>query len=110
MKVTRLSDLSDLLGFMVLACPDRFPKVGAYGDDSAANLDIAFGRLREGMALLDKRLPLRERQEVDRLVDSAFEAYQRGDRKAGAHLLQDVEDIAFPKRFAEHAVKKNEPI
>jgi len=109
-KVTRLSDLSDLLGFMVLACPDRFPKVGAYGEDNAANLEVAFERLRAGLTLLDGRLGPEMRRDVDSLAERAYEAYRRGDRKAGAHLLQDVEDIAFPKRFTEHAARKGDPL
>lgn len=108
-KMTRLSELSDLLGFMVLACPDRFAKAGAYGDDKAANLDIAFGRLKTGLTLLDKRLTPEARRDVEVLIERAYEANRLGNRKTGAHLLQDVEDIAFQRRYEEYAARKVEP-
>jgi hypothetical protein len=110
MKMTRLSNLSDMLGFMVLACPDRFPKVGRYGEDQEKNLDAAFANLREGLPLLDKKLASGQRSRVNELVEEAFAAYKIGERKRGAHLLQDIENIAFPNRFAEYEARKGEPL
>jgi hypothetical protein len=110
-KFERFGDVSDHMGFMVLCCGNRFPKVGPYGDDQEQNLEIAFARLLEGLPLIAKRLrDASKLSEVESLIGASLNAYRSGDRKRGAHLLQDVENIILPTRFAEYAARKGEPL
>jgi len=105
--IKNLSALKDAIGFTVLAAPDRFPKVGPYGDDQRKNLDIAFERLRSGLVLLPQRL--RESAlmpEVEHLLAESYSAYAAGDRKRGSLLLQELENIVHPGRFVEYAARK----
>ena len=108
-KIQRLSELSDRLGFTVLAAPDRFPLVGSFSSDQKKNLLIAFERLEEGLPLVEKKLKDPAILEQLRgLLRDSLGAYQQGDRKKGAHLLQDFENIVFPDRFKEYEACKGE--
>ena len=40
------------------------------------------------------------------LMKDSLTAYQQGDKKKGAHLLQDIQDIVFPNRFKEYEERK----
>lgn len=106
-KIQRLSELSDRLGFTVLAAPDRFPVVGSFGSDQHKNLVIAFERLEEGLPLVEKKIkdPV-VLGRLRNLLRDALGAYQQGDRKKGAHLLQDFQNIVFPDRFKEYEERK----
>lgn len=106
-KIQRLSELSDRLGFTVLAAPDRFPMVGSFGNDQNKNLVVAFERLEEGLPLVEKKI--KDQAVLERLrnlLRDALFAYQQGDRKKGAHLLQDFQNIVFPDRFREYEERK----
>jgi hypothetical protein len=107
--IKNLSELKDAIGFTVLAAPDRFPKLGAFGEDQRKNLDTAFERLRSGLVFLPKRLkesPLM--QEVEKLLEESHSAYAAGDKTRGSHLLQDLDDIVHPGRFVEYEARKGE--
>jgi uroporphyrinogen-III decarboxylase len=108
-KIQNLSDLSDRLGFTVLAAPDRFPMIGSFGSDQKKNLVVAFERLEEGFPLVEKKIkdPAVLKQ-LRNLLSDALAAYQQSDRKKGAHLLQDFENIVFPNRFKEYEERKGE--
>jgi hypothetical protein len=110
-KFERFGDVSAHMGFMVLCCGNSFPKVGPYGDDQEQNLEIAFARLRDGLPLVAKKLhDASKLAEVEKLIDASLDAYRSGERKRGAHLLQDIENIVHPTRFAEYAARKGEPL
>jgi hypothetical protein len=108
-KIKKLSDLNDRLGFTVLAAPSSFPKVGAFGEDQSKNLLTAFDILREGLPLVEKKIkdPVLVTH-LSQLLTDALAAYQEGDDKKGAHLLQDFQDIVFPNRFREYEERKGE--
>jgi hypothetical protein len=100
MKITRLSELNDYLGFVVLSAPNKFPKVGPFGVDPTENLEIAFSQLRDAMSLVKKKTDEPKLlQEINTLLESSLTAYRAGDNKQGAHLLQDIQNILFPERF-----------
>jgi len=110
-KFQRFSEVTDLIGFMVLCCGNRFPKVGAFGDDQSENLEVAFLQLQEGLPLIAKKLGNDEKlREVENLIGASLVAYRAGDRMRGAHLLQDIENIIYPERFVEYAARKGEPL
>ena len=106
--IKSLGQFRDAIGFTVLTAPDRFPKIGAFGDDQQENLDVAFERLRTGLVFLPNRL--RESAlmpQIENLLADSYSAYAAGDRKQGAHLLQELQDIVNPGRFVEYAARKD---
>ena len=101
------SEINDHLGFMVLAAPDKFRRVGPFGIDQAANLIIAFDDLRSSLALLDGKLPNSPPPEqLDSMMEASLEAYRAGDRHKGSHILQDMQDLLFPNRFEHYEHSK----
>jgi hypothetical protein len=110
-KFERYSDVTDFIGFMVLCCGKRFPKVGTFGDNQSENLEVAFQRLREGLPLVAKKLRNDEKlREVEGLIGASLAAYRSGDNMRGAHLLQDIENVVNPERFSEYSARKGEPL
>jgi hypothetical protein len=108
-KIKKLSDLNDRIGFTVVSAPDRFPSVGTFGSDQKQNLVTAFNDLHEGFPFVETKIkdPVLLKQ-LKQLLAEALAAYQRGEKKTGAHLLQDFQDIVFPRRFQEYEERKNE--
>jgi hypothetical protein len=107
-EIKRFSQAVDLLGFMVLACGNRFPKVGPYGDDLAANNAISFARLRTGLPIIFKKLKNEATEaRILSLVDEAERAYEAQDRTLGSSLLQQIEDLVCPTRFKDYEARKN---
>lgn len=108
-KIERLSDLRARIGSIVLSAPDRFPMVGSFGSDQQKNLLIAFDILHEGFPLVEKKIKdPAQLEQLRQLLKDALTAYQQGERKKGAHLLQDFEDIVFPDRFKEYEERKGD--
>jgi len=108
-RINKLSDLSDRIGFTLLSAPDRFPAVGAFGSDQKKNLLIAFDILHEGFPLVEKKIKdPAQLEKLQQLLKDALLAYQQGERKKGAHLLQDFEEIVFPNRFKEYEERKGD--
>lgn len=107
-KLQRLSDLRAEVNSIILTAPDRFPAIGPFGPDQEKNLLIAFDELRRcGLPLVEKKIkdPL-VLEQLEQLLSAALAAYQQGERKKGAHLLQDFQRIVFPDRFKEYEARK----
>jgi hypothetical protein len=110
-KFERFSDVSAHISTMVLCCGQSFPKVGPYGDDQPENIEIAFRRLREALPIVATKLRDASKfSEVEKLLDASLAAYRAGEEKQGAHLLQDLLNVAHPSRFVEYAARKGEPL
>ena len=65
------------------------------------DLDSAFESLRFGLkTFANPRMkdPAR-RDEARGLLESSYEVYKAGEKKNGAHLIQDFERVVFPKLF-----------
>ncbi len=106
-KIKQLSDLDDRIGFTVLSAPDRFPMVGSFGNDQKKNLLTAFDILYEGIPFVEQKIKDPEQLEhLKKLLRDALAAYQKGENKKGAHLLQDFQSIVFPNRFKEYEKRK----
>lgn len=108
-KIKNFAGFNDRLMFIVLSAPDKFPKVGPFTDDQSKNLVIAFDSLKEGFGFVEKKIkdPTKLEQ-LKELLDDALAAYQQGEKKKGAHLLQDFQGIVFPNRFKEYEEGKGE--
>jgi hypothetical protein len=83
---SRIGEIQDFLGYMVLTCPDFF--------EPEENMDCerAFAVLLEGLDLVRKGIG---EVRFGRLVEMANEArdlYASGDERAGCFRLQDMKD------------------
>lgn len=102
-KIRNLSEYNDRIGFIVLSASSRFPKVGPFGDDQIRNIEIAFESLWDGFPFVEKKIESPEEISFLRqLLRASLTAYQQGDQKKGAHLLQDFQDVVFPNRFKDY--------
>ncbi|WP_299322364.1 hypothetical protein [Parasphingopyxis sp.] len=62
------------------------------------NLEKAFEELRHGILLLDPEVGTPEKVPVmHSILDEAYKAYRAGDRKKGAYLVQDFQDMIFKR-------------
>lgn len=108
-KIENLSDLRARISWIVLSAPDQFPTTGSFSDDQSKNLLIAFDLVYAGLSLVEKRIKDSSRlEELRALLRDALVAYQRGDDKKGARLLQDFQDMVFPDRFKEYEDRKGD--
>lgn len=102
-KIRRLSEFNDALGFLVLAAPDNFPQRGSFGSDQKKNLLLKFQELEDGFHFVEEKITdPAVLAHLRQLMKDSLTAYQQGDKKKGAHLLQDIQDIVFPNRFKEY--------
>lgn len=108
-KIKNLSGYNDRIMFIILSAPDRFPKVGPFTDDPAKNLSIVFDSLEEGFHLIDKKVKDEaQSQALRKLLKDSLTAYKEGEKKKGAHLLQNFQDVVFPNRFKEYEERKGQ--
>ena len=108
-KIERLSDLRARISWIVLSAPDQFPVSGSFGKDQGKNLLTAFDILNEGFPLVEKKIKEpAQLEQLRQMLKDALAAYQRGEKKKGAHLLQDFQSIVFPNRFKEYEERKGD--
>jgi len=82
-----VSELSDYIGFLVLACPDRFPP------DRELDLEGAFLLLQSSLCNLRERLGALKYESLRRTGEVAEELFERGDSREGRFLLQAMGTI-----------------
>jgi hypothetical protein len=108
-KIEKLSDLRARISWIVLSAPAQFPTTGSFSDDQSKNLLVAFDLVYAGFSLVEKRIKDSSRlEELRTLLRDALVAYQHGDDKKGAHLLQDFQGMVFPDRFKEYEDRKGD--
>ena len=110
MNFDRLSDFKSFITFVVLSAPAKFPKMGRFTGDPAADLEYAFDDLRLGVEKFKTKLAEDKHEFVQSTLDAAHRAYLDGDSKKGAHLLQDIQDVWFPGRFAAYEARKGNDV
>lgn len=94
--VRSLRGLYNFIAHVVLGAPDRFPKEDFLSDAEQLNLDRAFDELRAGLQFV--ATSERDPSFHDRLrsvLDASLAAYRAGEKRKGAHLLQDFQDMIF---------------
>jgi len=94
--VLHLDALHDFIGLVILRAPDRFPRRDFLPDDEQLNLDRAFEELRNGLDFVavcpgDPTFHNRLRT----VLEESLDAYRAGDRRKGAHRLQDFQGMIF---------------
>jgi hypothetical protein len=98
-KVRRLKSVEDLyefIGYVVLSAPDRFPVEDFLEPEQQMTLDLAFELLREGVEIAyPPDFHPEKKPTLYALLDRSLSAYRAGDRRTGAHVLQDFESQIF---------------
>lgn len=70
-------------------------------------LEKAFAELRCGLEYTPAKLRESEHYaDAVALLERSLDAYRAGDKKIGAHLLQDFEAIVNPGVFAAYGARK----
>lgn len=98
-----LGQYHDSWAGVLLYAPDDFPE---YDWDppprsQAQRLEEAFASLRAGAHFAEKRLKTPRLVGVfHELLKMSHEAYLRGERKRGAHVLQEAEGLVWPSRMS----------
>jgi hypothetical protein len=94
--VRDLLGLHDFIAHVVLGAPDDFPIEDYRASDDQLTLERAFEELRNGLAFV--AVSNSDPAFHDRLravLDESLAAYRAGERKKGAHRLQDFQDMIF---------------
>ena len=101
MTVRRIQDIDslyDFIGYVVLCAPDDFPKRDYLPPDRQMNLDRAFEELRLAIELVEADFPGADLQRgLSVALNRSLQSYRQGDVVAGAHSLQDFQDLIFRK-------------
>ena len=105
-------DYYNFIGLVMLYAPDHFPKNENNRELDDLNLERAFNELFLGTEyLVDMFEGMGTVQQVFRILDQSFAAYQRNDRHAGASLLSELEQLIFltMKKYAARSVANCRP-
>jgi hypothetical protein len=93
-----LDALYDFVMYVVLYAPN-FPRKDFLSDDQQLTVDKAFAEMNGAMEMVRAKIPdAAAVAKIQEVLGSAHAAYQAGDRKKGAHLLQEFRRLAFPHR------------
>lgn len=94
-----LGQYHDHWAVIVLNGPDRFRDVDGHPVDQEAALKEAYDALRCGFVFVERKLKdPRQLRILRELIDMSYQAYRAGDRKTGAHILQECEGLIWPSR------------
>jgi hypothetical protein len=94
--VRDVSSLYDFIGYVVLGAPDRFPRENYLSEEEQMNLEKAFDELRRGVAFVENDFPGADAARgLSLILDEALALYRAGNDVAGAHRLQDFEQLIF---------------
>lgn len=94
--VRNLAGLHDFIGLVVLRAPNRFPVEDYRAADDQLNLDRAFEELRLGLKFVASRgADPGFHDRLGEVLAASLAAYRAGDRRRGAHLLQDFQNMIF---------------
>jgi hypothetical protein len=94
--VHSLRGLRDFVATVVLSAPDRFRYRDHRLEDDQLSLERAFAELRAGLEFVEPRADDPElHARLNATLDASKSAYLAGERKKGAHLLQDFQDMIF---------------
>lgn len=95
--IQSVDHLYNLIGYVVLRAPDRFPVEDYLADEDQMTLDRAFERLRDGILIAYPEDAAHEKRAwLNDALDRSLAAYRQGDDVGGAHILQDdFQDAIF---------------
>jgi hypothetical protein len=88
--------LRDFIATVVVGAPDRFRHRDHRAPEDQLNLDRAFEELRLGLEFVAQReADPGFHDRLGEVLAASLAAYRAGDRKRGAHLLQDFQNMIF---------------
>jgi hypothetical protein len=91
-KFERVSEYNDLLCYVILKAPDRFPA------DAGKTLDSVFSDLRANLPTLKKRIKDETKISIlNEMLTISYEAYIQGNSKKAIYALQELQGIVWPK-------------
>ena len=94
--VRDINSLYNFIGYVVLRAPDQFPHEDYLAPDDQMNLARAFDELKHGIALVEQDFPGADQDRgLSVLLERSLASYREGDIVAGAHTLQDLQDLIF---------------
>ncbi|WP_395684365.1 hypothetical protein [Dokdonella sp.] len=89
----------------MLRSPEGFPEEDFLPPDEQMTLDRAFEILRASLILLPVPAAFPAFHSVlATVLDESLVAYRAGDRKTGAHRLQDFQDLIFERPDADESI------
>ncbi len=84
---------------IVLHAPDDFTDIDGNAVDQREALEEAFDVLRAGFTFVERKIKDPRQLTIMReLLQMSYQAYLAGDRKRGAHTLQECEGLIWPSR------------
>lgn len=98
-KFERVGDYHALWGWLVLSAPDNFRSFDGQPVDQLAMLREAFSDIQNGFRFVRQRVKdERLLRILEEMIELSLEAYLAGDKKRGAHALQECEAIVWKKK------------
>lgn len=97
--VESFEQLYNFLSVVIVSAPNDFQKKDFLPEEDQLNLERAFLELNNGMEFVEKKIDDETVvSKAQSLLDEALEAYKSGNRKKGAFLLQDFDELVFGKK------------
>ncbi len=94
--VRDINSLYNFIGYVVLRAPDQFPREDYLRPEEQMTLDRAFDELRHAITFVEQYFPGADRDRgLSVLLERSLTSYRNGDIVAGAHTLQDFQDLIF---------------
>lgn len=95
----RFSEYRNMIGYVVLGAPDQFPVEDYLAPDEQMTLDKAFAQLRRGLPVAYDKIKHKDAiPKALELLEASYRAYEAGDQRAGAFLLQDFDELLLELR------------
>lgn len=89
----------DIWSAIIINAPDHFHSFDDAPVNQAVALEEAFNALRSGFRFVDRKEKDQRKKRIMReLIEMSHEAFLAGDRKTGAHTLQECEGMIWPSR------------
>jgi hypothetical protein len=91
---TDLHSFKDYVVFVQTYSPDRFRPREGVGQSDQWTLDLAFEGLRQGLSMaVNEKGELPEFMTCRRLVEDAYGHYQKGQKREGFFILEEVQKL-----------------
>lgn len=89
----RFSEYRNMIGYVVLSAPDCFPVEDYLAPEEQMTAEKAYEILRRGLPVACDQIKEKAAiPEAADLLEKSYEAYQSGDFRTGAFLLQDFDE------------------
>ena len=94
--IDSIDSFYNLIGFVCLTAPDRFPVRDYLAPEEQWSLDRAFRELRHGLQYLDPKVADQTKlARLSALLEASESAYRNGDRTNGIKHLRELESLVF---------------